>query len=92
MRQKKTRSAGVPRKGVRQITVGGQVWRWRTGGRGSTVVWSPDGKSSVVSVTALTGRHPDTFDDGQRDGSSDGMIMPCHVRAYIERVEAGGAA
>lgn len=91
MRQKKASIAVVPRKGVRPITVCGRVWRWRTGGGGSTVVWSPDGKRSVVGVMALTGRHPDTFDDGQRAGSRDGMIMPSHVRAYIERIGAGGS-
>lgn len=92
MRQEKQRVAGVPRKGVRSIVVGGQTWRWRTGSRGSTVLWSLDGGRRIVGVMALAGRHPDWFDEGRCDGSLDGMILPSHVSAYIERITAGGAA
>lgn len=78
-----------PQKGVRRLAVNGQVWWWCYGG-GNAALWPPGGaRKAIVSAMALTGRWPDTFERGQWKRTTDGMITPGMVRAYVDRILAG---
>lgn len=70
---------------MRKVHVGGQVWEFRTG-KGAAVIKNPrTGKSTIVNYAKLTGRTWDTLERGQWKRTSDGMVTPAHVKAYIEK-------
>lgn len=76
-----------PMKGERRVDVDGESWSFKIG-RGAAVIIAPNGKKSVVSLAALTGRSPDTIERGQRKGTRDGMVVPDHVRNHVRRHRA----
>jgi hypothetical protein len=77
-----TPSSRRPMKGERRVTVNGETWSYRVGQQNAVIV-APGGRKSVVLLSALTGRSQDTLDRGRRKQTSDGMVMPEHVRDYI---------
>src|SRR5580704_5242866 len=80
--KKTTPSLRRPMKGERRVTVNGETWSYRIGQQNAVIV-APSGCKSVVLLSALTGRSQDTLDRGRRKQTSDGMVMPEHVRDYI---------
>lgn len=69
----------------RKLIVDGEAWSYYVGGT-YTVLRAPDGKKKVVSSSTVTGRSPDTFDRGQWKKTSDGMVRPSDVVAYIRKI------
>jgi hypothetical protein len=67
-----------------QVHVGGKIWKYRVG-RSNVVINSPEGKRITVNHSELTGRTWDTIERGQWKRTQDGMILPCHVKEYVER-------
>ena len=67
---------------LRKINVDGAVWEYRIG-KGAAVLVAPDGKKAVVGLDKLTGRSWDTLERGQWKRTSDGMVTPKDVAAYI---------
>jgi len=63
----------------------GETWEFTTG-KGNAVIKNPrTGKKTVVPYTTLTGRDSSDIERGQWKRTSDGMVKPGHVRAYIEK-------
>jgi hypothetical protein len=79
---KTTSSSRRHMKGERRVTVSGETWHYRIGQQHAVLI-SPGGYKSVVLLSVLTGRSQDTLDRGRRKQTSDGMVMPEHVRDYI---------
>ena len=76
-----------PMKGERRVDVDGESWSFKIG-KGAAVIIAPNGQKSVVSLTTLTGRSPDTIERGQWKGTRDGMVVPDHVRNHVRRHRA----
>jgi len=70
---------------MRKVQVGGETWEFTTG-KGNAVIKNPrTGKKTIVNYLKLTGRDWNTIERGQWKRTSDGMVTPGHVKAYIAR-------
>jgi hypothetical protein len=74
---------------MRKIHIQNHIWEYRVG-RQNVVIRSPQGfgkiKGAIVSCHIIKGlSNPDTFDRGKHKRTSDGMVKPSEVKAYIER-------
>lgn len=70
----------------RTLTVAGQVWSYYIG-KTRLVLCAPNGKKKAIRLDDLTGRSSPIFERGKWKKTSDGMVLPAHVRAYVERAE-----
>ncbi len=69
---------------MRKVLVNGQAWEFSVG-RFNAVIKNPSTKKkTIVDFSKLTGRTWDILERGQYRRTSDGMIKPGHVKAYIE--------
>lgn len=68
----------------RRITVRGEVFTYTIGTGSVRITW-PDGSSRAVLLTVVTGRSEDVLERGQWKKTSDGMVTPKDIAAYIER-------
>lgn len=76
---------------MRKLTVGDQVWEYSVG-VGHTVIKFPGQKRKIVVPNhSLKGIRSDDFERGQWKKTSDGMVQPSHIRAYIEATRFGGS-
>jgi len=73
--------------GYRRVMMGEEEWGFRVG-RGHAVILAPSGRRTPVTLSALTGRHPDVIEKGQWKRTSDGMVTPMHIKAYIQKHRA----
>lgn len=69
---------------MRAITIDGEKWKYNVG-KDVTVLRRPDhtifGK---VTNWALIGVDPSTFERGKYKRTSDGMVKPSHIAAFIK--------
>jgi hypothetical protein len=70
--------------GWRKITVDGIEYRYRIG-KSYAVIQMPDGTSLRPRVSDLNGRSPYHYDEGQWDGTPDGMVTPGHICSWIRK-------
>lgn len=76
-------------KSLRRITVlGPEDWQFRVFA-GHTVIFDPRGTKYVVSSADMIGRTPSTFERGQYKKTSDGMVTPKYVAAFIQLIRTG---
>ncbi len=67
---------------MRQIHINETTWQYQIGA--STVkIRSPEGKCSFPGVNEVKGGGADV-ERGRHKGTSEGMVKPSDVRAYIE--------
>lgn len=70
---------------MRKVHVSGETWEFQTG-KGCAVIRNPrTGKKTIVNYVKLTGRDWNTIERGQWKRTSDGMVTPADVKAYIEK-------
>jgi hypothetical protein len=81
----------MPKQTRRKIEVLGHAYRWTVGGPG-VIVWDEAGRQHQAALFDVAGIHWDTFERGHRKKTSDGMIRPGQVAAWIESHIAGTAA
>jgi len=67
----------------RNMVIGEQTWQFRFGAQ-SVVIKSPEGKSTIVDYSKLTGKSWGIIERGQYKKTEDGMVTPRFVRKYIE--------
>lgn len=82
------------RRPGRNITVSGVRWRWRIGKGGGCVAYSETGERRCEQAWRIKGQnHPDIFGRGQWKKTSDGMLLPSEVAAWLssntEAMDAG---
>lgn len=70
----------------RKLIVKDAEWTYYIG-KTSAVLRAPDGRKKTVGLDVLTGRSFDILDRGRWKKSSDGMMTPSDVAAYIEKCE-----
>jgi hypothetical protein len=74
------------KKPFRKVHINKQEWGYRVG-KQSVVIQSPSGVKFHVDCWKFhPGQSPDDFDRGQWKQTSDGMIRPSEVKAYIEEM------
>jgi len=75
-----------PPKSARRIVINGQLWRWTLSGLDRIVLWSPDGKKSVVDHFPVTGRRGEDIGRAQwkKCGPEVGALTPKDVRETIK--------
>ncbi len=71
--------------GVRKIHVGGKVWGYRIGQQFAVIHLPGTIRKKVVTLSKITGRTCDTIERGRWKITSDGMVKPSEVKAYIEQ-------
>ena len=77
--------ASFPKRG-KMVQSGGKNWRYRVGKGGHVVLYCEDGKRRLcVGAWTIKGIAPDDFDDGKWDRSTDGMLRPGDVVAWLDR-------
>jgi hypothetical protein len=69
----------------RTLTIGGLKWVCVFGKGAVSIRSATTGRRIVVSYQDLTGRSIDSIERGQWKKTSDGMVTPADVRAYIEK-------
>jgi len=69
---------------MRKLHIGNEEWQYKIG-EGTVVVKTPDGKRFNIGCHEVKGLSPDDFDKGKWKKTSDGMITPSELKAYIER-------
>ena len=74
-----------PRKGARTIEIDGRVW-WYYVGKSNIQIFAPNGIRLTKNVSNITGEPEDLLHRGRYKGTSDGMITPAMVKAYIENM------
>lgn len=75
---------------MRKVHVGGEVWEFQTG-KGNAVIRNPrTGKKTIVDYAKLTGRDWNTIERGQWKRTTDGMVTPADVKAYIGKYLSEG--
>jgi hypothetical protein len=67
----------------RKMDVQGEQWEFKIG-RDNAHIRAPNGRGKTVSFYELTGRTPDLIERGQWKGTTDGMVGPGEVRAWID--------
>lgn len=71
-----------PWRSARKLLIDNQNW-WFSVGRSHVLIQPPTSKKFYVDFSTLTGRSWNTLEIGLHKKTSDGMIKPGHVRAYI---------
>ncbi len=66
----------------RKMVIDEATWEYMFG-TGNAVIKSPTGIKTVVNYSVLTGRSWDILERGQHKKTSDGMVKPKHIKAYI---------
>ena len=79
-----TLNPGCSEMSWRTLRIGDEEFRYRLG-TGFAVIRTEDGKSHVVSLSKLTGRSPMLLERGRWKGTTDGMVGPRHIRAWVEK-------
>ena len=67
----------------RRLLVNGSPWVWKIGRGGGVVAYGPRGQRECAHASIIKDINPDAFCRGQRKGSSDGMLTPKEVTAWI---------
>jgi len=67
---------------MRKIHLDGEIYQYRIG-KGYVVIEFPDGHREVVSDSTITGRTNDALERGRWKKTSDGMVLPSHVKAWL---------
>ena len=68
---------------MRKLHIGNEEWQYRVGD-GTIVVVPPNGKKAYVPCHEVKGCSSDDFERGKWKKTSDGMITPSELKAYIE--------
>lgn len=63
----------------------GKVWGYRIGQQFAVIHLPGTIRKKIVTLAIITGRTPDTIDRGKWKKTSDGMVTPSDIKAYIER-------
>jgi hypothetical protein len=69
---------------MRKIHLDEQIYQYRVG-KGYVVITFPNGHREVVSDSTITGRTPDTLERGRWKKTTDGMVLPSHVKAWLKQ-------
>jgi hypothetical protein len=69
---------------MRKLHIGNEEWQYRVG-NGTIVVVTPLGSKVYIQCHKVKGLTPDEYDRGKWKKTSDGMITPSELKAYIER-------
>lgn len=73
---------GPVRRG-RRLLVNGSEWIWRIGRGGGVVAYGQNGQRKYARASDIKGCDPDTFDRGKHKRTSDGMLTPKDVAAWV---------
>lgn len=75
----------------RLLVVDGENWRWRCGRGGTVVAYSEAGERRQSTAWTIKGvNDPEGFARGQWKRTSDGMLKPAEVTAWILSTNAKG--
>ncbi len=69
---------------MRKIHLDDKIYQYRVG-KGYVVIEFPDGHREVVADSTITGRTPDTIERGKWKKTTDGMVLPSHIKAWLEQ-------
>jgi len=68
---------------MRKIVVGNETWGFMIG-KNNVILENPrDEKKMVLTLERVTGRTSDTIKKGRKKGTSDGMVTPADIKAFI---------
>ena len=68
---------------MRKIHIGNEEWEYRVG-KETVVLQTPLGSKMYIGCHTIKGLSPDDFERGKWKKTSDGMITPSEIKAYIE--------
>lgn len=70
---------------MRKIEIEGETWGYMIG-RNNIVLLSPrDQKKMILTLQTVTGRSVDTIYHGRKKKTTDGMVTPSIIRAFIQK-------
>jgi hypothetical protein len=68
---------------MRKLVVENETWEYMIG-KNNVVIKNPrDEKKMVLTLEKVTGRTSDTIRLGRKKGTSDGMVTPADIKAFI---------
>lgn len=68
---------------MRKLVVANETWEYMIG-KNNVVIKNPrDEKKMVLTLEKVTGRSPETIKSGRKHGTSDGMVTPADIKAFI---------
>ena len=67
---------------TRKLIVDGQNYEYLVGSSYVRIV-DPKGTARVVSITDITGQTSAAFEEGKEEGTTEGMVKPSQVVAWI---------
>ncbi len=67
----------------RLITVQGVRWKWKCGKGCGVIAYSEKGQRAYAQAWEVKGCTPDVFERGQWKKTSDGMMTPAEVEAWL---------
>lgn len=74
----------------RLIAVNGIRWKWKCGKGGGVIAYSELGQRAFAQAWDIKGCTPDVFGRGQRKTTSDGMLTPAEVAAWLSSQNTAG--
>ncbi len=68
---------------MRKIVVANETWEFMIG-KNNVVLKNPrDEKKMILTLARVTGRSQEVLDRGKRKKTTDGMVTPADIKAFI---------